>query len=385
MARRPAALALAAVLGVWLWQLATVHFNYSGNWTALFNTAPNWPIPAFLSSEDVYKFPPGSLGYDGQMYHIIAHDPWIKRGAVAAMDDPALRYRRILVPALAWAVALGRDSAIHAAYFAVILGFVFLGAYWLARAMVIRGRHPAWGLMFLLMPATLVSMDRMTVDVALAALAAGFVLYSSDEGPRWKLLLILACAALARETGLLLTAGLCVFLLSRRRFADLLWTAATVLPAIFWYVYVSRHTPAEPLGGIGSLVPLAGWIERVAHPAVYPLPRWQALAAVELDYIALLGVALMLGHAAWLAWVRRWDARSAAIYVFVAAIVFLGSRSVWEDAFGFGRVVTPLMVLLAIEDPRPRLAFTPVALVDARIGLNFLKQIIGVARGLAGM
>ena len=139
--KRPAVLALAAVLGMWLWQFATVHFNYGGNWTALFNTAPNWPRPAFLASEDVYTFPPGSLGYDGQMYHFIAHDPWMSRGAAAAMDDPALRYRRILVPALAWAVALGRDSAIHAAYIAVILGFVFLGVYWLARAM--RNTRPA--------------------------------------------------------------------------------------------------------------------------------------------------------------------------------------------------------------------------------------------------
>jgi len=151
---RPAVLALAAVLGMWLWQFATVHFNYGGNWTALFSIAPNWPRPAFLSSENLYTFP-GSLGYDGQMYHLIAHDPWMERGAVPAMDDPALRYRRILVPALAWALAMGRDSAVHAAYFAVILGFVFLGVYWLARAMESRGGHPAWGLMFVIMPATL--------------------------------------------------------------------------------------------------------------------------------------------------------------------------------------------------------------------------------------
>jgi hypothetical protein len=367
---------------VWLWQFATVHFNYHGNWTALFNTAPNWPRPGFLASENIYTFPPGSLGYDGQMYHYIAHDPWITRGAVTAMDDAALRYRRFLVPALAWVLALGRDSAIHAAYLAVILGFVFLGVYWLARAMVLRGRRPAWGLMFVVMPATLVTMDRMTVDVALAALTVGFVLYSSDEGPGWKLLLILACAALARETGLLLTAGLCIFLFSRRRFADLLWTAASALPAILWYAYVGRHAPPERLEGVGSLIPLAGWIERVAHPVVYPLPRWQALAAVELDYVALAGVALLLGHAAWLAWSRRWNARAAAIYVFAAAVVFIGSQSVWEDAFGFGRVMTPLMVLLAAEDSRPRLAFAPAVLVDARIGLNFLKQIIGVASHL---
>lgn len=315
MTRRPAALALAAVLGVLLWQLATVHFNYAGNWTALFCINPDWPRPPFAVPEKLYTFP-GS-GYDGQQYHLIAHDPWMRRGAVTAMDDPPLRYRRILVPALAWALALGRDSGIHTAYLAVILGSVFLGVYWLARAIESRGRHPAWGLMFVIMPASLISMDRMTVDVALAALTAGFVLYCEPR-TGWKVLVILACAALTRETGLLLTAGYAVFLLSRRRFADLLWAAATALPAILWYVYVGRHTPPEPPGNFGSLIPMAGWIERVAHPVVYPLTHWQALRAVELDYVALAGVALMLGHAAWLAWTRRWNARAAAIYVFAA-------------------------------------------------------------------
>jgi hypothetical protein len=215
--------------------------------------------------------------------------------------------------------------------------------------------------MFVAMPATLVSMDRMTVDVALAALTVGFVLYSDN---RWKVLPILACAALTRETGLLLTAGLGVFLFSRRRFADLAWATSSAIPAIVWYAYVA------------SLIPLAGWIVRVAHPAKYPLPHLQALTAVELDYVALLGVGLMLAHAIWLAWNRRWDARAAAIYVFAAAIAFIASQSVWQDAFSYGRVATPLMLLLSAESP---LAFAPVSLVDARIGLNFLRQIIGVA------
>jgi hypothetical protein len=380
--KRPALLALAAVLGMWLWQFATVHFNYGGNWTALFCTAPAWPRPEFLASENLYTFP-GSFGYDGQMYHFMAHDPWIRRGAVAAMDDPALRYRRILVPALAWAIALGRDSAIHAAYLAVILGFVFLGVYWLARAMVIQGRHPAWGLMFVLMPAVLVSMDRMTVDVALAALTAGFVLYSSDDVPRWKLLLILTCAALTRETGFLLTAGYGVFLLSRRRFADLFWAAASIVPAILWFAYVSARTAPEPRGQMFT-VPLGGWIEGVMSPVTYALPRWQAFAAVELDYVALAGVVLMLGQAVRLAWARRWNVRVSAIYIFAISISMLATAA-WKDAFGYGRVVTPLMILLAAEDARPRFAFAPLALIDARIGLNFLKQIIGVARGLAGV
>ena len=375
--RRPAVLALATVLAIWCWQFATVHFNYGGNWTALFCINPDWPRPAFAVPEKLYTFP-GS-GYDGQQYHLIAHDPWMGRGAVAAMDDPPLRYRRILVPALAWTLALGRDSAVDFTYIAVVLGFVFLGVYWLARAMELRGRHPAWGLMFALMPGVLVSMDRMTVDIGLAALTAGFVLYSESK---WNLLPILVCAALTRETGFLLTAGYGVFLLSRRRFGDLIWAALTAVPAMIWYAYVRSHAPPEPASAFGSFVPLGGWIERVAHPFAYNLPHWPALAATELDYVALMGVALMLGHAVWLAWSRRWSARTAAIYIFAAAIIFIGSRSVWEDAFGYGRVVTPLMILLAAEDS---VAFVSMGMVDARIGLNFLKQIHGVIRGLAGL
>ena len=228
---------------MWLWQFATVHFNYGGNWTALFSIAPDWPQPAFLASENLYTFPrlSGLRRPDVSPHRARSVDA---RGAVAAMDDPALRYRRILVPALAWALALGRDSAIHAAYFAVILGFVFLGVYWLARAMVIQGRHPAWGLMFVLMPGDAGvhgPHDRRRRLWPRSPLGS-FCTPTS----RWKVLPILACAALTRETGLLLTAGYGVFLLSRRRFADLLWTAATALPAIFWYVYVSSHTPPEP-------------------------------------------------------------------------------------------------------------------------------------------
>src|SRR5580692_10011297 len=55
--RKPILLALTAVLGMWLWQSATVHFNYGRNWTALFSIAPHWPRPAFLASENLYTFP----------------------------------------------------------------------------------------------------------------------------------------------------------------------------------------------------------------------------------------------------------------------------------------------------------------------------------------
>src|SRR5437016_405076 len=117
--------ALVCTLGLGVWQALTVHFSYGGNWTALYCTGALFkPAPAALQSENIYLFP-NSSGYDGQMYHYIAHDPFLSRGFSANIDAPRIRYRRILVPALAFLLALGRDGAIDIAYLLVVAGSIF--------------------------------------------------------------------------------------------------------------------------------------------------------------------------------------------------------------------------------------------------------------------
>jgi hypothetical protein len=62
------------------------------------------------------------------------------------------------------------------------------------------------------------------------------------------------------------------------------------------------------------------------------------------------------------------------------------SRSIWEDAYAFGRPFTPLMLLVAMQYlARWRwLALVPMLMVDSRITLNFFSQIVGVVQGLTG-
>ena len=82
---------------------------------------------------------------------------------------------------------------------------------------------------------------------------------------------------------------------------------------------------------------------------------------------------------------KRWSAVSAAIYsTRDAIVVFLGSRDVWEDAYNFGRVLSPLLLLAFIEQfPRaPWAAVAPMALVDLRISLNLSGELEGIMRGL---
>ena len=199
------------------------------------------PTPPSLKNKNIWRFPK-SAGWDGQFYHYMAHDPAIRDGVAQYIDAPRLRYRRILVPAMAFALAVGRTDFVDPAYRAVILLWFFLGAYWLSRLATAHGRSPAWGLAFLSVPAAIVSMDRLAVDVALAALCAAFALYSRGEEHPRALYLTLAVAGLARDTGLLLTAAYCIWLVAGKRTLRAAVFGSAALPALAWYAYVNGRT-----------------------------------------------------------------------------------------------------------------------------------------------
>lgn len=105
---------LAATL-VFAWQVLRVRYTYAGNWSALFCTGSDSPIPPELEHEHLYRFP-DTVGFDGQFYHYIAHDPIYPWRFQAWIDDPGLRYRRILVPLLTFLAAGGASDRVDWAY-----------------------------------------------------------------------------------------------------------------------------------------------------------------------------------------------------------------------------------------------------------------------------
>jgi len=170
------AAALVVVVG---WQAATVYANDGGDWSALFYTGDFMRLPADVAAEQPYRFP-ASPGYDGAFYHMLAHAPSMPGDTRASIDNPPLRWRRILVPFLAFAAALRDRERIDSAYIAVVDMFVALGTAALVLFLSREGIGTAWSLLFLVVPAVLVSLDRMTVDAALAALV---VVFAVAEGP----------------------------------------------------------------------------------------------------------------------------------------------------------------------------------------------------------
>jgi hypothetical protein len=336
-------------------------------------------LPSELAT-GTYRFPGG--GYDGEMYRIVAHDPFLARGYARYVDGPAQRYHRILVPALAYWLAFGKQSWIDISYIAVIAGFVFLGAYWLSRWAVLADVPARWALAFLSIPAALISAERMTVDVALAALTIGFAIYWK-AGSRWKLIAVLAAACLARETGLLLVAGACLFELLQRRVArGLLWSAAA-LPMLAWYLVLRKRFPTKLALGEGT-----GIFHFLLHPPHYPLSHSLETVARMGDVLALSAVLLAAVLALWM--LRAWpqDPLAVAAGLFVALILALPlvwpDPNAWKDVNAYGRFLSPLLILIALPSISGAgwLGLLPIALIDVRLGMQFPAEVGGIVRGL---
>jgi hypothetical protein len=336
-------------------------------------------LPPQLESEHVYRFT-DSLGYDGQVYHYIAHDPFFQRGFDKYIDAPRYRYRRILIPLAAYLLALGHQEFVHGAYIGVILFSVFLGAYWLSACCSLLGIGPGWGAVFLLVPATLISIDRMTIDVGLAALCVGFVYFLSKNQP-WGIYAVLVAAPLVRETGLIFIAGYASWLLLKRKLRLALLFSTAAVPAIAWYLFVQAHTNPYPYDCC-SLVPLKGLVERVFHPPPYPFSWLISSIATTLDYVALAGVFLAIALAVKTAFERRIGPIEISIYLFALMAVFLSFPDSWRDVYGFARPITPLLILLAMSGlARQSLIWVlPMALMVPRIGLQIAPQLIETMR-----
>ena len=367
-------LALCATALSFCWQFAMVHFVYGDNWTSLFYTGDaRMQVPEELASEHIFRFP-NVVGYDGQLYHLVAHDPLFRRNFARHLDMPTVRYRRILVPGLAALLSFGRDGWVDRAYFATILVFVFLGTFWLARWSLSHGHSVYWGLLFLTMPATLSSVPLMVVDVSLAALTVGFIWYAGRKSPV-QLFVILVCAVLAKETGILLLAGWCGWLLYRREFLRAILYAAAAAPAACWALFVTMHTK-QPGPVWLSPIPLYGIVYTLGHPFHYP-PGLMENLLLPLDRMGLIGMLTALVfvfHDAVRPAVR--DHNTFVAFAFAALALFLSGGDVWPEVAAFGRNFTPLLLIVTISGiPWPNWPrFVPLLLIDPRIGIIYATQ-----------
>jgi len=371
----PAALAAAAI---GLWWLLAVRYAYQGQATALFMIGEHTPMPAWLKErEPPYRWR-GSGGYDGQYFHLLAHAPLDLRGIAPLMDRPRMRCQRILIPVSAWLLAGRRFEWIDPAYFAVILVSMAAGVWWTARLAAHHGLSPCWGLVFLALPSSLGSVERMLVDGPLLAALAGFLLFM--ETGSWRAAWLLAAAApFVRETGLLIpAAAVVVFGIRRSWMTAALWSAAAA-PFLLWLLLIQElpgNGPMHWAGAFHSVRQLVTQNEKFEHYPQYRL--W--LQALDLAALAgFLGACAASLRGCWISWTKtaRLSPALAAAALSAGAALALchfEPRHAWDSVFSLGRVFAPVyfgLLIHGITSNKPWPAVWFLAPAALRAGLPF--------------
>ena len=373
--------ALAAVCCAAVWVGLNVFFNYEGHFSGLFYTGAKVQLPPELDGH-TYRVIDES-GYDAAFYHMAAHDPLIRRGFIPYFDNSRLRWRRIGVPGLAALLAWGNDSLVDYAYIAIQLAFVFLGTLWLGRYAQQCNAHALWGLAFLLIPAVAVSLDRMTIDLPLAALCIALALYGLKGGLRWPVYAFLCAAPLIRETGMVLVAAWCLYSALRKDWRAVSQGVVCAIPAVLWWTYVSSRTPMDGTPWL-STYPFSGIIERTIHSMEAPTHTWWLRMADILEWGALAGIWLALFLALYLACKRRVGLIECTAVLFAAFAASLGKYDIWASAYAAGRTMSPLLVALGLLSLKERhvLFALPLLLILPRIALQYEAQLAWIVRSV---
>jgi len=327
----------------------------------------------------VYRFP-NSYGYDGQFYLIIAHDPWMNRGYGKYIDLPGLRYGRIAVPALANTVSHATFLSVNAAYIAVTLVFLFAGTWWTSTLLARRGRSPFWGACFVLLPASLVSLDRLTVDLAFMALLMG-VLFLWEAGSHWEMAVLLSLLCLVRETGLLVGGAFLLFFLTSSQWSRVSLVVLSVVPWLLWAQYVHRHYPFVLKVWIPE-APFADTFRAVVHGPTYTFAPVINVLIRGLDLLALaaMGSAIVYSLAKLQSALRAPINATLVLFAFLG--IYLFSLDGWTHVYDFGRVLCPIPAILLLNGltSKTPLLLAPTALMTLRVVAQLGPQILGIFR-----
>jgi len=331
-----------ALLAALLWALVVAfvaHVRYGDDVRALLCIGgENTLLPAFATVPRA-----GPTGYDGHVYAALATDPFLHRfDTQNALDSPAYRATRIMIPLLAWLLALGNSAAAIVTYQLLCWGLGLVAILIAARWLATDGRSP-WQAALLIGSAGLAAaMIRSTPDAgALCFMLAALWCHGRR---RHALALAFASAAvLTRETSYLVVLAIAADELRRRRPAAATLFAAVPLSLIVgWQLYLKSVLGAAfATAGSNFSLPFAWLPAKFSEVLHGPQVWWQevfGLAAIAATLLAMAALALRPAH---------WSAVEISFLAFGVMGLFL-SYDVYSEAWAYGRVliVLPFLALL---------------------------------------
>ena len=323
----------------------------------------------------------GRYGYDGQFYAALATDPFLRSpDTVKALDAPAYRASRILLPMIAWCAALGNPRAAVVAYQALSWTLSVLAVAVVSLCLRQEGRSPWWGLLLAVNAGLVTAIFRSTHDGAAVVLIVATLWLAGRQRHRWALGAASA-AILCRETGYAAPLAVAVHELVKRRYRRALqYVLVPLAPALAWHAYL--QTTWHPNFGLPAsvgfpVVALAGKVNAVlgARPVLLSQEFWGALAAC---LTVLGGLVVAFGK-------RRFEPERLVFVAFGALALCLAPRA-YADVYGFSRHLITLPFLAVVIAAREDSRWVKVVLLSAPVAFSIagLLMIAGELEPLIG-
>lgn len=293
---------------------------------------------------------PNSSGYDGQFYAQIALGPSLDDPALAeALDAPAYRARRILVPAAAFVFGVGDPRWIVQVYALLNVACWFALAALLYREFEQHTAAFARWAACVLSLGVLDSVRQSLVDLPALLLLVLAVRSTRGAGLQPRGYGLLALGHLAKETNLI--ASLALAWEGRPTARRLLWLAVIIVPLAAWMAYVGAKLPHQQ-SGLGNFTwPFVGAINQWLASA-------DAISTGNFDSrhtFALVAIPSLFLQAAVILSRRQWSDpwfRIGAAYSLL--IVFFGPW-IWSGYWAAYRAALPVTLAFNLLLPPNRL------------------------------
>lgn len=345
-AAKPSArwLRLVVVLGVLV--LMALHWDNRTGLTALIRFGDEFAdrrLPS-VASLPVASVP--GAGYDGQFYAQLAVDPDVRRPEVqAALDAPAYRAQRILLPLLAH-LAVKPWWILHACVLLSLGAWLLFARLWWREAVDRLPDRATWiWIAGVLSLGALDSLRLSLVDLpATLLLLLAIRRVRADAATGW-----LAAAGLTRETTLLALPGL----VDSRDWRQWLRAALAAGPALAWFVWLHCKLPSSGGGFVGNFdwpgfalsSHLLACGRELIHGNLDSRYVWGVVGGLGFAYqsIRLLGLARNR-------WSEPWVRAGSAF----AVLLWVLGPYVWHGYWAVARTCLPLTLVFNLTLPSGR-------------------------------
>lgn len=336
--RRLALTAAVVLVGFNLW-----HTMYRSTWNGSVGDALTLgeEIRDFAAHYDpsLRAFKP----YDGQFYYAIAYDPAVQtREVVPLLDDPRYRYRRILLPAIASALALGEPTRFPWTLMLTNIASWILCGVAASRLGKSSGLPAVWLALGVMVSTGLVYATFRTMPEPLALALVLWAVYAHSRKRLAVSGALFGLAGLAREEALLaaMAVGLHTLWRERRiRSGAILFGVVALVPAALWWSYLAVQMPS----GASSVARRLGWPylglwQESLQALSINRTHSDLLRTLSLNSEALaLSVAVFVGY-------RRFPSLWGTLALAEALLCVTLRGDVWTYWAGAARVLVPLTV-----------------------------------------